>query len=346
MRKTVLVLLTVVMAASACASNDTGELDVDVDTPPLQLEHVDEGPTPTTTFTDPVVGPGGPQERNDTSSPPPVTYPSTGPSATYPSTGPDAGAVTEPQTVALGLMLCGTGLAPVDFTNDGEPDSCMSAPQQTQLLDTPIDVMAVPGVCPNNELLIEELTTSSDDGCRPVSCDHGWGFDGYCIQQLASQVPPGAPAPNPTPDASADPFPPPPSQLLLSAGREQMIAEDFGRVAKYLTEEQAGCRPWADTVTNRCVLDTQDGLQLCFGWVTIRNSLGWEPARAASTMTAPAGPSRRSPTTTRYCICATTLFTGPLKKAGAPPMTVRGRRSTTRHAKLRRVHSTGGCARI
>ena len=71
MRKTVLVLLTVLLVASACASNDgDGELDVDVDTPPLQLVHVDEGPTPTTTFTDPVVGPGGPQERNDTALPP------------------------------------------------------------------------------------------------------------------------------------------------------------------------------------------------------------------------------------------------------------------------------------
>ena len=277
MLKTVLVLLIVVMVASACASNDTAELDVDVDTPPLRLVHVDEGPTPTTTFTEPVVGPGGPQERNDTSSPPPVTYPSTGPTATYPSTGPDGGAVTDSQTVALGLMLCGTGLAPVDFTNDGEPDSCLTAPQQTQLLDTPIVVGAVPDVCPDSELFIEALTTVSDDGCRPVSCVHGWGFDGYCIQQLASQVPPGAPAPNPTPDASADPFPPPPSQLLLSAERQRMIAEDFGRVAVYLTEAQDGCRPWADTVTNRCVLDTQDGLQLCFGWVTTRNSLGWEP---------------------------------------------------------------------
>ena len=65
MRKTVLVLLTVVMVASACASNDTAELDVDVDTPPLRLVHVDEGPTPTTTFTDPVVGPGGPVEAGD-----------------------------------------------------------------------------------------------------------------------------------------------------------------------------------------------------------------------------------------------------------------------------------------
>ena len=91
------------------------------------------------------------------------------------------------------------------------------------------------------------------------------------------QPPPTVNPANPIPDASADPFPPPPSQLLLSAGREQMIAEDFGRVAVYLTEAQAGCRPWADTVTNRCVLDTQDGLQLCFGWVTVRNSLGWEP---------------------------------------------------------------------
>ena len=277
MRKTVLVLLTVLMVASACASNDTAKRDTGVDTPPLQLVHVDEGPTPTTTFTDPVVGPGGPQERADTSSPPPVTYPSTGPTATYPSTSPDGDAVTDSQTVALGLMLCGTGLSPVDFTGDGEADSCLTAPQQTQLLDTPIVARAVPDVCPDSELFIEELTTVSDDGCRPVSCVHGWGFDGYCIQQLASQVPPGAPAPTPTPDASADPFPPPPSQLLLSAGREQMVAEDFARVSKYLTVDQAGCRPWADTITNRCVLDAQDGLQLCFGWVTIRNSLGWEP---------------------------------------------------------------------
>ena len=100
MRKTVLVLLTVVMVASACASNDTAELDVDVDTPPLQLVHVDEGPTPTTTFTDPVVGPGGPQERGDTSSPPPVTYPSTGPSATYPSTSPDGARTHGPTTAS------------------------------------------------------------------------------------------------------------------------------------------------------------------------------------------------------------------------------------------------------
>ena len=272
MRKTVLVLLTVLMVASACASNDTAELDVDVDTPPLRLVHVDEGPTPTTTFTDPVVGPGGPQERDDTSSPPPVTYPSTGPTATYPSTGPDGGAVTDSQTVALGLMLCGTGLAPVDFTNDGEADSCLTAPQQTQLLDTPIVVGAVPDVCPDSELFIEALTTVSDDGCRPVSCVHGWGFDGYCIQQLAYQTPPGTVVSytNISPPLSG----PPP---VLSAERALMVAEDFARVSKYLTGVQAGCRPWADAVTNRCVLDTQDGLQLCFGWVTARNGLGWEP---------------------------------------------------------------------
>ena len=59
--------------------------------------------------------------------------------------------------------------------------------------------------------------------------------------------------------------------------RALMVAEDFARVSKFLTDVQAGCRPWADAVTNRCVLDTQDGLQLCFGWVTARNGLGWEP---------------------------------------------------------------------
>ena len=274
MRKTVLVLLTVLMLTSACASNDGDELDVDVETPPLRLVHVDESPTPTTTFTDPVVGPGGPQERADTSAPPPVTYPSTGPTTTYPTTGP-AVVVTEPQTVALGLMLCGTGLSPADLTGDGAPDSCVFATPQAegaQLLDTPIVVGAVPGVCPDSELFIEALTTVSDDGCRPVSCVHGWGFDGDCIQQLASQIPPGTVVSytNSSPPLSG----PPP---VLSAERALMVAEDFARVSKFLTDIQAGCRPWADAVTNRCVLDAQDGLQLCFGWVTARNGLGWEP---------------------------------------------------------------------
>ena len=134
MRKTVLVLLAVVMAASACASNDSVD-ELDVEPPPLQLVHVDEGPTPTTTFTDPVVGPGGPQERGDSSSPPLVTYLSTGPTATYPSTGPDGGAVTDSQTVALGLMLCGTGLSPVDFTNDGGESTTV-----------PVELIALPSV--------------------------------------------------------------------------------------------------------------------------------------------------------------------------------------------------------
>ena len=60
------------------------------------------------------------------------------------------------------------------------------------------------------------------------------------------QPPPTVNPANPTPDAPADPFPAPPSQLLLSVERERMVAEDFERVAVYLTEEQAGCRPWAD----------------------------------------------------------------------------------------------------
>ena len=267
MRKPVLVLLTVLMAASACASNDSDKFEPAVEPPPLQLVHVDESPTPTTTFTDPVVGPGGPQERDDTTPlPPPVTYP---------STAPDGVAVTEPQTVALGLMLCGTGLVPADFTGDGEPDSCLVAtqlPAGTQLLDIPVVVWVVPGVCPDGGMFVEVLTIVSDDGCRPVSCLHGWGFDGYCIQQLAYQTPPGAVVSytNTSPPLSG----PPP---VLSAERQAMVAEDFGRVSVYLTEEQAGCRPWADAVTNRCVLDAQDGLQLCFGWVTVRNGLGWEP---------------------------------------------------------------------
>ena len=74
--------------------------------------------------------------------------------------------------------------------------------------------------------------------------------------------------------------PPPtvePEPVDNAALRALMVAEDFARVSKFLTDVQAGCRPWADAVTNRCVLDTQDGLQLCFGWVTARNGLGWEP---------------------------------------------------------------------
>ena len=64
MRKTVLVLLTVLMVASSCANNPGDELGTP-DPPPLLLVHVDESPTPTTTFTDPVVGPGGPIEASD-----------------------------------------------------------------------------------------------------------------------------------------------------------------------------------------------------------------------------------------------------------------------------------------
>ena len=90
------------------------------------------------------------------------------------------------------------------------------------------------------------------------------------------EPPPTLDPANPVPDAGLGPFPPPPSRLLLSAGRQAMIDEDFGRVAEYLSEAQAGCRPWAGTVHNRCVLDAQNGSQLCFGWVTARDSLGWE----------------------------------------------------------------------
>ena len=79
------------------------------------------------------------------------------------------------------------------------------------------------------------------------------------------------------PPPTVEPEPVEPEPVDNAALRALMVAEDFARVSKYLTVDQAGCRPWADTITNRCVLDAQDGLQLCFGWVTVRNSLGWEP---------------------------------------------------------------------
>ena len=270
MRKTVLVLLTVLMTASACASNDSAELGPVVEPPPLQLVHVDEPPTPTTTFTNPVVGPGGPQERSDLQDRNGVLEPL----VTYPTIYPIGDPITESRPVALGLMLCGTDRAPADFTGDGEPDSCLVAtqlPAGTQLLDDPVVVWAVPGVCPTSELFIDALATGLDDGCRPAFCSYGWGFDGYCIQLFTYQTEPGAPAPFVYAPPLSDPPP------ALSAERALMVSEDFARVSIYLSDGQVGCRAFAGAVTNRCVLDALDGLQLCFGWVTARSSLGWEP---------------------------------------------------------------------
>ena len=65
-RRLACLLLIVAVASTACSREGGGdELDTVVEPPPLRLIHVDESPTPTTTFTDPVVGPGGPQERGD-----------------------------------------------------------------------------------------------------------------------------------------------------------------------------------------------------------------------------------------------------------------------------------------
>ena len=53
------------------------------------------------------------------------------------------------------------------------------------------------------------------------------------------QPPPTVNPANPNPEASADPFPPPPSQLLLSAERQQIIAEDF-RAGRQAPDRRAG----------------------------------------------------------------------------------------------------------
>ena len=158
MRKTVLMLLTVLLVTSGCASNDSNELDIGVDTPPLQLVHVDESPT--ITFTEPVVGPGSPQERDDTSKvPPPVTYPSTAPD--------DGDAVPEP------------------WHTHGEPDDAYThnsttvAPTTSTTVSVQLDV-SQNVVCGAGLVKLDEFVTETDNGCRTADCVYGRNATGNC----------------------------------------------------------------------------------------------------------------------------------------------------------------------
>lgn len=84
-RRFVFVWMSLLLVASACASNDGDQLNTPTPEPAVDVV-TDTSPT-TTRFQNPMVGPGGAQDSSDTSN----RYPTTGPGAEYPTTGPNQG---------------------------------------------------------------------------------------------------------------------------------------------------------------------------------------------------------------------------------------------------------------
>ena len=160
-RNLVSLLLIVAVASTACSRDGGGdELDT-TDPPPLRLVHVDESPTPTTTFTDPVVGPGGPQERDDTSLPP----------VTYPSTGPDGSAVTEPRHTHGET----DGAHTHDSTTTSEPAEDPAVPAgDTTSTTVSVRLRNAQNVtCGAGLVKLDVFVTETDNGCRRADCYGG-----------------------------------------------------------------------------------------------------------------------------------------------------------------------------